>query len=138
MKHSSSDHNGCFSGNCTASYSKIMQNHFDFCSQFFGDHTRMFGTFKSDFLSRCCFFVFVLSVIPISLIRNHFPFEFITFVAVIGPFTSCWYSVFVGIKPNLSFDILRGDLPLFLHLFLLHRCIQFSRNTQLGTGHLTG
>ena len=121
MQHSSSDRNGCFSGNCTANYSKIM-SHFDFYnSQFLGDHARTSGTFRSDFLSRCCFCVYVLSAIQIAPITNRFPFEFITFVAVRGSLTSCWYPVFNGIKPNLLFHILRNDLPLFLCLFLLHR-----------------
>ena len=86
----------------------------------------------SDFLSRCCFFVYVLSAIQIAQIM-----KFITLVAVIGPSTSWWYLAFVGIKPNLSFHILRNNLLLF-RLFLLHWCNQLSRNTHLGTGHFTG
>ena len=123
LQQSSSNHNGCFSGNFTASCSKIMQNHFDFYSEFPGDHTRMSGTFKSDFFSRCCFFVYVLSAIQIAPIINCFPFKFITLVVVRGLFISCWYPTFVGIKPNLLFHILRRNLPLFLFLFLLHRCV---------------
>ena len=78
LQHSSSDFNGCFSGNCTANYSKIMQNLFDFCSQFLGDHTRTSRTFKSDFLSRCCFFIYILSAIQIAPITKRLSFEFIT------------------------------------------------------------
>ena len=96
------------------------------------------GTLKSDFLSRCCFFVYILSAVQIAPIMNYFPFEFITLVAVRGPITSCWYPVFIGIKPNLSFHILTNNFPLFLCLFFLHRCVQHSRNTHLGTGHSIG
>ena len=108
LQHSGSDRSDCFSGNCLASYSKIMQNHFDFCGQFLGDHTRMSGTFKSDFFSRFSFFVYVLSAIQIAPITNRFSFKFITLAAV------------------------------FFCLFLLHRCFQFSCNTHLSTGHYTG
>ena len=106
------------SGNCKASRSKIMQSHFDFCSHFLRNHTRTSGTFKSDFLlcffvSRCCLFVYLHSAIEIAPITNHFSFEFITLVAVRGPFTSCWYPIFVNKEPNFSFHILRNDLPLF-------------------------
>ena len=51
------------------------------------------------------------------LITNRSPFEFITLVVARLPFTNCRCSVFVGIKHNLSFYILEGDLPLFLRLF---------------------
>ena len=91
----------------------------------------------SDFLSRSCFFVYVLSAMQIAPITNRFPFDFIRLAAVRGPFMSCWCPVFVGIKSNLSFHILKNDLPLFLCLFLLHRCVQFFRKTRLGTRHFT-
>ena len=133
LKRSISNRNGSFSENCTASLPKNMQNHFGFCSQFLGDHTRTFGTFKCDFLSRCCFFVFLLNVIPIAPITSHFPFEFTTLVVVITSFTSSWYPVFVGIRRNISFHILKNNLSLFLCPFLLHRCFQFSRNAYLDT-----
>ena len=88
--------------------------------QFLGDYTRMSRTFKSDFLSRCSFFVYILSPIQIAPIVNCFPFEFITLVAVRGPFMSCCYPMFVDVKPNLLFHILRNALLLFLCLFLFH------------------
>ena len=106
--------------------------------QFLGDYTRMSRTFKSDFLSRCSFFVYILSPIQIAPIVNCFPFEFITLVAVRGPFMSCCYPMFVDVKPNLLFHILRNALLLFLCLFLFHWCFQFPCNTHLDTGHFTG
>ena len=69
LQHSSSDHKGSFSA--TASYSKIMHYQLDFCSQFVGDHTRTSGDLKADFLSTCCFFVYILSAIQIAPIKNR-------------------------------------------------------------------
>ena len=91
LQNSCSDCSGCFSGNCTASYSKIMQNRFYFWSQFLGYHISWSGTFRGDFISSCCFLIYVLSVIKIATITNHFPFKYITLVGVRVLFMSCWY-----------------------------------------------
>ena len=123
LQHSSSNRNGCFSRNCTVSYLKIMQNNFDFCSQFLRDHTKTSRTFKGDFLSRCCFFV---SMLFVSLYLSFF--FCLTLVEVSGPFTSYWYFVLLvprvywqKTKPLASYPkerLASFSLSLFVSLML--------------------